>query len=89
MDRRDGEEKENGLDHNQEKTDKQKGDGGAPLKGTEDPTYKDTRTPATRQDQLQGGEAGDTARGSEKQEPRLTERTRGPENSSRPTQDGD
>ena len=38
-DRRDGEEKENGLDHNQEKTDEQKGDGGAPPKGTEDPTY--------------------------------------------------
>ena len=39
MDRRDGEEKENGLDNNQEKTDEQKGDGGAPPKGTEDPTY--------------------------------------------------
>ena len=33
-DRRDGEEKEKGLDHNQEKA-----DGGAPPKGTEDPTY--------------------------------------------------
>ena len=38
-DRGDEEEKENGLDHNQEKTDEQKGDGGAPPKGTEDPTY--------------------------------------------------
>ena len=38
-DQRDGEEKENGLDHNQEKTDEQKGDGGAPPNGTEDPTY--------------------------------------------------
>ena len=38
-DRRDGEEKENRLDHNQEKTDEQKGDGRAPPKGTEDPTY--------------------------------------------------
>ena len=37
-DRRDGEEKENMLDNNQEKTDEQKGDGGAPPKGTEDPT---------------------------------------------------
>ena len=35
MDRRNGEEKESGLDHNQEKTDEQKGDGGAPPKGTE------------------------------------------------------
>ena len=50
-DRRDGEEKENGLDHNQEETDEQKGDGGAPPKGTEDPTYYDTRFLTTRQDQ--------------------------------------
>ena len=62
MDQRGGEEKENGVEHHQEKTDEQKGDGGPPPKGTEDPSYQDTRTPATRQDQLEGGEAGDTAR---------------------------
>ena len=49
--RRDGEEKENRLDHNQEKTYEQRGDGRAPPKGTEDPTCEDTRIPATRQDQ--------------------------------------
>ena len=38
-DRRDGEEKENGVDHNQEKTDEQKGDSGPPPKVTEDPSY--------------------------------------------------
>ena len=38
-DRRVGEEKENGVDHNQEKTDEQKGDGGPPPKGTEGPSY--------------------------------------------------
>ena len=46
-DRRDGEEKENGSDHNQEKADEQKGDGGAPPKGTEDSTNQTTRIPGT------------------------------------------
>ena len=41
------EEKENGSDHNQEKADEQKGDGGAPPKSTEDETNPATRNPVT------------------------------------------
>ena len=87
-DRRDGEAKENGSDHNQEKADEQKGDGGAP------PRVR--RTQPTKPQESLGQTGTETRRrsvGHRKgmREPGITaaERTRGLENSSRLTQAGD